>query len=154
MKTQGTKSGSLANCIHLWGMSKGLVSLRSFSWLKPIFFKLCILQLICIDYLMMQYQHVWVTGFQCMHDLSVCGNSTPLKVKLQKCYFSIPSSCFQMVVAIGKVHFWTSKMVIILFWNSYQNRFYICFVKSTPISVFFVLRLYEKPQHIQSFRDF
>ena len=27
-------------------------------------------------------------------------------------------------------------------------------VRCTPISVFFVLRLYEKPQHVHSFQDF
>ena len=27
-------------------------------------------------------------------------------------------------------------------------------VRCTPISVFFVLRLYEKPQHVHSFHDF
>ena len=59
---------------------KGSVSIRPFSWLKPIFFKLCILKLICIDYLMMQYQLVWFTDFCCMHDVNGWGYSTPLKV--------------------------------------------------------------------------
>ena len=36
---------------------------------------------------MVQYQIVWFTGFRCIHDLSGWGNSTPLKVKIQKCYF-------------------------------------------------------------------
>ena len=54
---------------------------------------------------MVQYQIVWFTGFCCicMHDLSGWVNSTPLKASIvtKMLFFSIPSSCFKMVVAIA-----------------------------------------------------
>ena len=74
----------IAKCKNL--NFKGSVSIRPFSCLNPIFF-IFILYLICIDCLTMQYQLVWFTGFQCMHDLSGWGNSFPLKVWLQKSIF-------------------------------------------------------------------
>ena len=76
------------HCVELKkSQAKGPVSIRPFSWLKPIFFKLCILKLICTDCLMVQYHIVWFTDFCCMHDLSGWGNSTPLEVQIQICYF-------------------------------------------------------------------
>ena len=68
------------NIAHLSkSVVKGQVSIRPFSWLKPICFKLFVLSLICIDCVMVQYQILWFTCFCCMHDLSGWGNSTPFK---------------------------------------------------------------------------
>ena len=54
---------------------------------------------------MVQYQIVWFTGFRCMHDLCGWGYYTLLKNSYKNAIFSIPSSCFKIVAAIGKVQF-------------------------------------------------
>ena len=44
---------------------------------------------------MVQFQIVLFTGFCCTHDLNGWGNSNPLKVYIQKCYFSFSKFMLQ-----------------------------------------------------------